>query len=369
MTPYSYTRDPSFTVEHYISIHRTWDLRILQTHFGDIDIQRILSIPLSTFPRDDKLIWHHSDSGSYSVKTGYQLAASLETQYEHSSSSTHRQWWNRMWSLRWETSGHAIFRCKSAKVVWQQFQYQNYMPNMGNVRGFDIFSYIAAAYNDMELEQIVCLMWSIWSERNKEIHGTKPKPFAVLCSSSASYLDQFHKATAPKQAAAGVTSQGDFSTTPSVPAAARTPQTWRSPPAGLHKLNVDAACDQVAGKLGYGALIRDHIGDVVVGFSRPFHGFFSPKEMEAAALFHSLTWAIHHQLSIHFIETDSLLLANAINSMSSIPFVTSFHDLVEDIIYLLSYFSGVKVSHVKREANKAAHALSKFGLRLDEDIS
>uniref|UniRef100_A0A803PKZ1 Reverse transcriptase zinc-binding domain-containing protein n=1 Tax=Cannabis sativa TaxID=3483 RepID=A0A803PKZ1_CANSA len=269
MTPYFYTGDPSFMVEHYISIHRTWDLRILQTHFGDIDIQRILSIPLSPFPRDDKLIWHHSDSGIYSVKIGYQLAASLETQHEHSSSSTHRQWWNRMWSLRlpkklkiflwrfinealptavnlvhrkfsssnacslcqcsWKTSGHAIFRCKRAKAVWQQFQYKIHMPNMGNAKGFDIFSYIAAAHNDFELEQIVCLMWSIWSERNKEIHGTKPKPVAVLCSYSASYLAQFHKATTPKHAAAGVSSQAEFSTPPPVLVATRNPQTWRSP--------------------------------------------------------------------------------------------------------------------------------------------
>uniref|UniRef100_A0A803NQ77 CCHC-type domain-containing protein n=1 Tax=Cannabis sativa TaxID=3483 RepID=A0A803NQ77_CANSA len=346
MTPFTYTGDPSFTVEHYISIHQTWDLRILQTHFGDIDIQRILSIPLSPFPREDKLIWQHSDTGIYSVKSGYQLAASLETQHEHSSSSTNRQWWNRMWSLRlpkklkiflwrfinealptavnlahrkisssnacslcqcsWVTSGHAIFRCKRAKAVWQQFQYKIYMPNMGNAKGYDIFSYIAAAHNDLELEQIVCLMWNIWSERNKETHGSKPKPVDVLCSYSASYLDQFHKATSSKQVAAGASSQEHLSTPPSVPTASRAPQTWRSPPAGLYKLNVDAACDQAVGTLGYGALIRDHMGDVVAGFSKPFPGFFSPKEMEAAALFHSLIWAIQHQLPIHLIETDSL---------------------------------------------------------------
>uniref|UniRef100_A0A803Q0L2 RNase H type-1 domain-containing protein n=1 Tax=Cannabis sativa TaxID=3483 RepID=A0A803Q0L2_CANSA len=408
-TPYSYRGDPAFTVEHYISPLRTWDLRILKSHFGDIDIQRILSLPLSMYPREDKLIWHHSDTGFYTVKTGYHLAASLESQNEHSSSSTNRQWWNRVWSLRlpkklkifawrfinealpiavnlahrkisttnacslcrcsWEASRHAIFRCKRAKSVWQQFQYRIQMPNIGNATGFDIFSYIVAAHNDEELGQIVCLMWSIWSERNKETHGTKPKAVDVLCASSVAYLNQFLKATASTLTVAGASSQGTSSSNFAPSATDKFTPKWRSPPSGFTKLNVDAACDQTEGLIGFGAIIRGHTGDVIAGFSKPFHGFFLPKDMEAAALLHSLQWAIQNQLPIHFIETYSLVLANAINSMFSTRFASSFHDLVEDIVYLLSYFPGVKVSHVKREANKVAHALSKFALRLDEDSS
>uniref|UniRef100_A0A803NT94 Reverse transcriptase domain-containing protein n=1 Tax=Cannabis sativa TaxID=3483 RepID=A0A803NT94_CANSA len=330
MTPFTYTGDPSFTVEHYISIHWTWDLRILQTHFGDIDIQRILSIPLSPFPREDKLIWQHSDTRIYLRN---QIPIGVK-------------------GLRlFGNNSNTKFICRT----WVMLRVM-------------ISSLTLYCHNDLELEQIVCLMWNIWSEGTKRLMVLSQNLADVLCSYSRFLFGSGHKATSSKQVAAGASSQEHLSTPPSVPTASRAPQTWRSPPAGLYKLNVDAACDQAAGTLGYGALIRDHMGGVVAGFSKPFPGFFSPKEMEAAALFHSLIWAIQHQLPIHLIETDSLLLANAINSMSSTPFVTAFHDLVEDITYLLSYFPRVKVSHVKREANKAAHALSKFALRLDEDI-
>ncbi|KAF4382090.1 hypothetical protein F8388_001235 [Cannabis sativa] len=77
-----------------------WDLRILKDHFGNVDIKRILSIPLAPTPREDMLIWHHLDTGYYIVKSGYHLAASLESMDVDSSSSSNRQWWNRFWSLK-----------------------------------------------------------------------------------------------------------------------------------------------------------------------------------------------------------------------------------------------------------------------------
>ncbi|XP_060967876.1 uncharacterized protein LOC133035735 [Cannabis sativa] len=184
-----------------------WDIQILEQHFGTIDIERILSIPLSPFPKDDKIIWHHSDTSFYTVKSGYHLAVSSDLMDDHSSSSTNRRWWNRLWKITpstacalckcsWESVGHAIFRCERDKSVWNKLHFNVYIPNIGNIKGFDIYSHLAAAHNDTDLELITGLMWCIWSERNKEIHGTKPKPAAILCSFAAPYLSQYHKATA-----------------------------------------------------------------------------------------------------------------------------------------------------------------------------
>uniref|UniRef100_A0A803QWM2 Uncharacterized protein n=1 Tax=Cannabis sativa TaxID=3483 RepID=A0A803QWM2_CANSA len=68
------------------------------------------------------------------------------------------------------------------------------MPNICNLKGYDIFSHIAATHNDTELEKIVCIMWCIWCERNKESHGSKLKIANVICSFSATYLIQYQKA-------------------------------------------------------------------------------------------------------------------------------------------------------------------------------
>uniref|UniRef100_A0A803PIR6 Reverse transcriptase zinc-binding domain-containing protein n=1 Tax=Cannabis sativa TaxID=3483 RepID=A0A803PIR6_CANSA len=152
------------------------DIQLLQQHFGAMDIQRILSILLSPIPKNDKIIWHHSDTGCYTVKSGYHLAISLDSKDDHSSSSTNRRWWNWLWSLKlpkkvkifawrlvndalptavnlahkkiapsaacalckcsWESVGHALFRCENAKLVWNKFHFNVFIPNIGAVIGF-----------------------------------------------------------------------------------------------------------------------------------------------------------------------------------------------------------------------------------------
>uniref|UniRef100_A0A803PZ04 Reverse transcriptase domain-containing protein n=1 Tax=Cannabis sativa TaxID=3483 RepID=A0A803PZ04_CANSA len=358
-TPYYYGGDPLFTVAHYITNERQWDLRILEDHFGTIDIERILSIPLAPSPREDMLVWHHSDTSYYTVKSGYHLAASLETMEAESHSSSNRQWWNLLWALRlpkkvkifawrfindalptaanlmhrkistssacslylcaWESVGHAIFCCTRAKAVWKISKCQVQMPNIGNLKGFDIFSHLANVNKDADLERIICIMWCIWTERNKEIHGSKPK--------------------------------------------------FAEPPGkDMYKLNIDAAIDSKGAIIGVGALIRTDAGDVVAGLSKVCKGCCSPKEMEALAMFYGLQWALMHNFPLNFIEIDSLLLSNALHCLSSTKCITPFYDLVEDINYLMSFFPRVKVSHVKRDANQAAHGLAKFALRLDKDM-
>ncbi|XP_060961932.1 uncharacterized protein LOC133032110 [Cannabis sativa] len=229
------------------------------------------------------------------------------------------------------------------------------------------FSHVAAAHNDTDLELITCLMWCIWSERNKEIHGTKPKSADIIHTFAASHLAQYHKATSQQPAATGAKFNNSNSQAHQGSPHAKTRPKWHPPEAGCFKLNVDAACDNAGAVIGFGALIRGHYGNVIAGLSKPFRGCFSPKEMEAAAFFPSVNWAIQHQLPIHIIETDALVVVNALNKTSSTRFVIPFYDLVDDISYLLFYFPGAKVSHAKKDANEAAHALAKFALRLDED--
>ncbi|KAM6542306.1 hypothetical protein CsatB_006753 [Cannabis sativa] len=85
--------------------------------------------------------------------------------------------------------------------------------------------------------------------------------------------------------------------------------------------------------------------------------------MEAKGLFYSLKWARQLNFKVDMVETDSLILANALRKSTSNR--SSFQDLIFDVQTELSYLPTVCVNHVYRDGNQAAHGLAKQALVLD----
>ncbi|GAB2302403.1 hypothetical protein Dimus_039082 [Dionaea muscipula] len=54
------------------------DFQKINSLFDPDDVQRIIEIPLPIFDYPDALIWHFPNNGSYSVKTGYEVALHLK---------------------------------------------------------------------------------------------------------------------------------------------------------------------------------------------------------------------------------------------------------------------------------------------------
>uniref|UniRef100_A0A803NSG7 Uncharacterized protein n=1 Tax=Cannabis sativa TaxID=3483 RepID=A0A803NSG7_CANSA len=341
----------------------------LKSNFLDIDIDKILSVPLSTFSHDDKIIWHHETTGIYTVKSGYILASKFADQEAPSVSSLSTQLWKHFWKLNipskvriflWkavqeclpvaailqqrhiaasaicslcrsnnESIVHALFLCKRAKKVWRgsSFLLDRIIHESSTFK--DIFFKASETWPQQELEQFACILWSIWTERNKEYHGTKPKPHEVLLVSALSYLGEFQ---ASRQAS---------------------PTNLRNE---VHRNNEPTR---------FLVAQSSSDGQVVAAMSKPHPGCFKPEVMEALALRYSLQWLQSMNLPIHYIETDSLLVVKGLQARSLN--VSDFHSVLHDISILMSNFPGVQISHVFRSANTFAHILAKYALSVDKE--
>ncbi|KAM6551364.1 hypothetical protein CsatB_001172 [Cannabis sativa] len=334
------------------------------------------------------------------------MALSLEEQLLNTSNTAAISWWKKFWSLSipskvriflWramhdclpvlntlhlrhisdtslcslchhekETIIHALFRCTRPKKFWRSshFSLDNILSPHATLQ--EIMIRASTLYSQLELEQFICILWSLWTERNKECHGTKPHPVELLLFKSNSYLEEFHAARLVQPSHQKLLShqQNSMAQPPAV-SPIQPPPKWLNPPSGRLKLNTDAAVDKAKQITGFGAILCNSSGDCIAAMSRPFPGCFKPEIMEALALIHSLQWLKDLRLPVNFIESDSLVVVNGLQSQH--VSISDFHSLLTDILLLVSNFPGAIITHVKRGANTAAHTLAKFALSVDTD--
>uniref|UniRef100_A0A803PQM8 Reverse transcriptase zinc-binding domain-containing protein n=1 Tax=Cannabis sativa TaxID=3483 RepID=A0A803PQM8_CANSA len=200
--------------------------------------------------KDDTLIWHPSSSGTYTVQTGYHLAASLEEMDHSSCSKPMVDWWNFLWSLKLPQ--------KIKIFVWRV--YNDALPVA-----------IALVRRKVITDSTCSICHQAWETIGHALFG---------CGNGTDLLY----------------------TMVNMDRENRIP--WTSPAAGTFKLNVYAAIDNSKKITGIGALIRCSNGQVAAAVSKPVVGCFASHEMEAIALFHSLNWIyIYNCLSLKLKRT------------------------------------------------------------------
>ncbi|XP_042969118.1 uncharacterized protein LOC122301808 [Carya illinoinensis] len=159
------------------------------------------------------------------------------------------------------------------------------------------------------------------------------------------------------------------SVTPSGEASGRVPvdvQRWKKPESNWFKHNWDAVVRDKEGRIGIGAVVRDSQGLVIgtLRAQRSLKGCSS--DAEAYGLLVAAVFCRELGLQQVCFEGDSkhvvnLLLSKEVDwSMGGC--------LVEDARKILNSSIRWTASHVKREANKAAHQLAKSALEESEDV-
>ena len=140
---------------------------------------------------------------------------------------------------------------------------------------------------------------------------------------------------------------------------------WSPPPRSLFKINVDGA--KATKKASVGVIVRDELGRVEVAMCRNLNAPLGVIEIESKAIEAGLLFAQDISIWDIVVESDSLIMVQALNGTSAPPSAVSA--VVQGIMDLSKGFCRVEFSHVKRQENRLAHVLAKHALGIVDFIA
>ncbi|CAH9086857.1 unnamed protein product [Cuscuta epithymum] len=138
---------------------------------------------------------------------------------------------------------------------------------------------------------------------------------------------------------------------------------WIRPDSGWIKFNTDAAVCNTNGQRGFGWIARNANGQFLACASYPWPGICSVKELEALAVREALIWLISQEWEKIVVETDAL---QVVSSLAEEPGNSYFDLILDDIRVMIASNVNIKVSHVKRSANRVAHKLARVAVSLSD---
>ncbi|XP_062101909.1 uncharacterized protein LOC133809260 [Humulus lupulus] len=361
-------------------VTKEWDKDLILDLFQPEDAYLILSIPLST-NTDDTWYWALEKSGNFSVKSLYRL---LQERREDAAMAAHADLWVKLWKLRsppkvkdllWRSSTgclptrmqlslkhvdiemncpycpfepesitHCLINCPFVHNCWRRSGLAVESPFLGSFGNW--LDHCLRDKDESECQKIASLLWSIWRTRNNLVwHHKKMSPASVVFLSS-SMLNQWIQAQNKIEVPlAAFLTDADGA------------DTWQKPSAGGIKINVDTAIFSNFGSFSYACIARNEAGNPIEAITSCKQGSMSPELAEVMGIREALSWIKQKKWSNVTIETDCLLVIQALRSNATMA--SYFGDIVFECKRLSQVSSNISIVFVKRSANKVAHALAR----------
>ena len=203
------------------------------------------------------------------------------------------------------------------------------------------------------------ILWYIWTERNGCVHREIVFKVENVCHRVMAHLRNLVIAghLGPEQWS-GCVPKVDFM---EAQAGRNKPKKvvklqWRPPEQSWMKINIDGAFEGSTNRAGGGGLLRNCFGDIVEAFCTPVKAD-SGWEAEVMALLEGVMMAKRHSQNI-WIETDVETLGSFLEKGQLGPAKTR-HTLARIRIALRD--TTWRISHIRREGNKAADHLASLG--------
>jgi ribonuclease HI len=365
-----------------------WDIPLIKQIFPEETVEQICSIPINPRSQEDKLIWVGTKNGSFSVRSAYHLEVERRRRGNWSTSSIQSTIpiWRRLWNLKlpryiliflWracnnilptkinlhrrkivtdqlcpmcnsnaESNGHVLWRCDSAKAVWGCCRGPIQKTSVEAEEFFDIFASLCERLEDKDLELFASIAYKIWARRNRVVFGGLVLPPSILIKEATDLIEDFRKSREVYSAAG--------------PGGQVSHARWLRPAANSIKLNWDAALDNRKKIMGMGIIARDHSGEVKATMCDVIPYIRDPSVAEALAACRAVQFAHNMGAQSVELEGDAREVMVALGSTAETD--STVGNLVFEARRMLENFPSWRVSHVRRDGNRAAHVLAKFAI-------
>lgn len=198
--------------------------------------------------------------------------------------------------------------------------------------------------SDEKRYKIFILLWRWWNARNKANAGEALDTTQMITAAVIRLMNELQK-----QPSAIIMQQN------------RMPIAWSPPPEGILKVNIDGAFVQSTKQGSWGFVFCDHSGDMVLVGAGNLAGAQDALMTEATTCWKAIEVAVAHGISRLQLETDSVLVRDAIQSTSldqtsSGVIFKDIRAMIKEHFYLFEYF------YVPRTCNSSAHEIAAIGL-------
>ncbi|XP_073278679.1 uncharacterized protein [Primulina huaijiensis] len=278
----------------------------MQALFEQSDIEEIMKIPVPTAASEDIHLWHFSRDGCYTVKSGYRL---LMTNIAISNSAQHAPGlWNRMWTVH-----------VPPKACWEAVN----LVYLVNDKATNSDSFMQWFFGCLEcwphklLPTMFMTIWSIWKYRNDKLWNAAERSTRVNIKLAVDFLNDW------------IAARKSPHITHSQMNASEEELTWKNPPSGFMKCNVDAGSIEV-------------------------------REAKAMSLLDAITWAASLDMQHIIFETDSKTVVEAVHSNAVDH--SDFGTIIGECCSLLSRERYYKVHFTRQQANIVAHNLARAAI-------
>ncbi|KAF5481279.1 hypothetical protein F2P56_001946, partial [Juglans regia] len=141
---------------------------------------------------------------------------------------------------------------------------------------------------------------------------------------------------------------------------------WKPPPIGFLKLNVDGAMIFSQHKVGVGVILKDERGSVIM-VANKIENEVDLETVELVAMFGGLQFYLQLGISRLILVSDCLVLINELQRPAALS-LSKVGNLLKEAQTLMTRFSVCNCQHVNRSGNEATHKLDCLAWNIDDIV-